>query len=98
MKLWSLHSAALAVATSDQLEINAPTTPATTTSTIQIVTTPTTLDSSDKNVKSEFSSSEFYAYGLDDIAYDWKKILAASENKSSITRLDSKLQKILSLQ
>ena len=95
MKLWSLHSVALAVATSDQLEINAPTTPATTTSTIQIVTTPTTiLDSSDKNFRSEFSS-EFYAYGLSDIEYDWRKILASSENKSSITRLDSKLEKII---
>ena len=96
MKLWSLHSAAIAVATSDQLEINAPTTPATTTSTIQIVTTPTTLDSSDKNVRHwEGYETEFYVYGLSDLSWDWKKILRESEDKSSITRLDTKFQKII---
>ena len=98
MKLWLLHSAALAMR-NDSLEINPMTTPgstiltstAQTTTTIELLLTPTPttlpadfqLDSDDKKVTGDSAVfNDFYENGLNQISSDWSKILAESEAKS----------------
>ena len=98
MKLWLLHGAALAQENGLN-PVNAPTVPATTTSTVQILTTPTSLpyDFSDfnKKVKAEVFN-DFYENGLSQITSDWIKILEESDAKASKNdRLDSKFEKII---
>ena len=96
MKLWLLHGAVLA---QENSSVQAPTGAPTTTSTVQIVPTPTSLPSDfsdfDKKVKAEVFN-DFYENGLAQITSDWLKILAEGDAKANKNdRLDSKFEKII---